>query len=192
MHVARAAEPLVDANTFVVVDGGDYVQWPRAYLAARRSGRWLRTGPLGHLGVSLPFALGCQVADPTARVLGFIGDGALGFYFMEFDTAIRHGLPVVFVLGNDATWGIDHVQQLAYFGRLAGTELRPVRYDRLVVELGGYGERVERPEELPGALARACAAGRPALVDVPVRRVPSPLAEATIRRRLAARERAAR
>src|SRR5262249_30876679 len=67
MHVARAAEPLVNADTFVVVDGGDYVQWPRAYLSARRPGRWLRTGPLGHLGVSLPFALGCQVADPSAR-----------------------------------------------------------------------------------------------------------------------------
>ncbi|HZU04747.1 MAG TPA: thiamine pyrophosphate-binding protein [Chloroflexota bacterium] len=187
MRVARAVEPFLDADTFLVFDGGDYVQWARSYLAARRPGRWLRLGPLGHLGIGLPLALGCQVAAPDARVVLFIGDGSLGFYFMEFDTAIRHQLPIVAIVGNDATWGIDNAFQLAYYGRAVATTLRPVRYDRLVAELGGHGEHVERAEDLPAALARAFAARRPALVNVAVRRIPSPLAEAMIRRRQAAR-----
>jgi acetolactate synthase I/II/III large subunit len=184
MTIARAVEPFLARDSGIVMDAGDFVQWPRAYLPARWPGRWIRTGPLGHLGVGLPMALGCQVAAPDARVALFIGDGGLGFYFMELDTAVRHNLPVVLVVGNDATWGIDNAYQLAYYGRAVATDLRPVRYDRLLLELGGHGERVERPDDLHGALERAFAAGRPALVDVAVRRIPSPLAEATMRRRL--------
>jgi len=184
MTVARAVEPFLAPDSIVVMDAGDFVQWPRAYLPARWPGRWIRTGPLGHLGVGLPMALGCQVAAPDARVTLFIGDGGLGFYFMELDTAVRHNLPVVVVVGNDATWGIDNGYQLAYYGRAVATNLRPVRYDRLMIDLGGHGERVERPDDLPGALERAFAAGRPALVDVALRRIPSALAEATMRRRL--------
>jgi acetolactate synthase-1/2/3 large subunit len=184
MTIGRAVEPFLAPDSFVVMDAGDFVQWPRAYLQARTPGRWIRTGPLGHLGVGLPMALGCQVAAPDARVVLFIGDGGLGFYFMELDTAVRHGLPLVVVVGNDATWGIDNGYQLAYYGRAVATDLRPVRYDRLMVDLGGHGERVERPDDLPAALVRAFAAGRPALVDVALRRIPSPLAEATMRRRL--------
>ncbi|HLI26010.1 MAG TPA: thiamine pyrophosphate-binding protein [Chloroflexota bacterium] len=188
MRVARAVEPLVDADTHVVLDGGDFVQWPRAYLPARRVGRWHRLGPLGHLGIGLPLALGIQAAEPEARVLLFIGDGSVGFYFMEWDTAVRHCLPIVAVLGNDATWGIDNYFQLAYYGRAVATTLRSVRYDRLVAELGGYGEHVEQASELAGALERAFASRRPALIDVAVRRVPSPLGEAMAARRLAVRQ----
>ncbi|MBX5490751.1 MAG: thiamine pyrophosphate-binding protein [Chloroflexi bacterium] len=187
MRVARAVEPFVDADTYVVMDGGDFVQWPRAYLLARKPGHWHRLGPLGHLGIGLPLALGIQAAVPDARVLLFIGDGSVGFYFMEWDTAVRHHLPIVAVLGNDATWGIDNYFQHAYYGRAVATSLRPVRYDRLVAELGGHGEHVEQPDALSAALERAFASRKPALIDVTVRRVPSPLGEAMAARRLAAR-----
>jgi len=187
MRVVRAVEPLLARDSFVVMDAGDFVQWPRAYLGARHPGRWIRTGPLGHLGVGLPMALGCQVAAPDARVALFIGDGGLGFYFMELDTAVRHNLPIVAVVGNDATWGIDQGYQIAYYGKAVATDLRPLRYDRLMIELGGHGEHVESPDELPGALERAFASGRPALVNVTVRRVASPLAEAAMRRKLGPR-----
>ncbi len=184
MRVVRAVEPHLPADAFVVMDAGDFVQWPRSYLKALRPGRWIRTGPLGHLGVGLPMALGCLVADPTVRAALFIGDGGLGFYFMELDTAIRHSLPLVVVVGNDAAWGIDQRYQLAYYGRAVATDLRPVRYDRLMIELGGHGEHVEGPDELPAAIERAFGARRPALVNVAVRRITSPLADAAIRRRL--------
>lgn len=184
MRVFREVARLLREDDILVFDGGDFIQWGRAYLPARRPGGWLRLGPLGHLGAGLPFALAAQRARPEARVFLFIGDGSFGFYAIEFDTAVRHNLPIVAVLGNDAAWGIDKNFQLAYYGRAVRTDLRPVRYDELVRALGGHGEHVERAEELGPALERALASRRPALVDVRVRTTPSPLAQAMIGRRL--------
>ena len=102
-------------------------------------------------------------------MLVFIGDGAFGFYTMEFDTCIRHDLPITTVLGNDATWGIDKTFQVAYYGRAVGTDLRHIRYDKVVDAIGGYTEHVEDPADVGEAVGRALASGRPSLVDVSVR-----------------------
>jgi acetolactate synthase-1/2/3 large subunit len=104
---------------------------------------------------------------------------------MEFDTAVRHGIPIIAIVGNDAAWGIDRQFQYAYYGRSVATDLRPTRYDRLVTELGGHGEHVERPEDLHGALERAWESGKPALVNVAIRSITSPLSEAMIERKRA-------
>lgn len=185
MHVAEALRPRLSERTVIVYDGGDFIQWSRAVLPARAPGRWLRLGPLGHLGAGLPFGLAAKAACPEDPVVVLMGDGGMGFYFMEFDTAVRHHLPATVIVGNDAAWGIDRQFQLAYYGRAVGTDLRPVRYDRLVAELGGHGEHVEHVAALAPALDRALASGRVACVDVAVQRVPSPLAEAMIARRQA-------
>lgn len=183
LHVAQEVEALLRDDAMVIVDGGDYVQWPRLYLKARRPGGWLRLGPLGQLGAGLPFALACRYAAPDAQVVLFMGDGSLGFYLAEIDTAIRHNLPVVIVLGNDALWGIDRNFQLAYYGRAVATDLRFVRYDRVVEAMGGHGELVERREDLSGALQRAFNSGKPALVNVVIKPAQSPLADAMIARK---------
>jgi acetolactate synthase-1/2/3 large subunit len=185
MHVVEALRPRLTAQTILVYDGGDFVQWGRATLPARAPGRWLRLGPLGHLGAGLPFGLAAKVACPDDPVIVFHGDGGLGFYFMEFDTAIRHRLRVSVIVGNDSAWGIDRQFQIAYYGRPVGTDLRPVRYDRLVAELGGHGEHVEDVGQLGPALDRALASDRVSCVNIAVQRVRSPLAEAMIARRQA-------
>ena len=110
------------------------------------------------------------------------GDGSFGFNGMEFDTAVRHGLPIIAVLGNDAAWGIDRQIQLGVYGKPVVTDLLPTRYDRVVEGLGGHGEHVDEPEQLEGAIRRAVDSGRPALVDVAVQRAISPRAEAAIAR----------
>ena len=190
LRVYREVESLLREDDVLVLDGGDYVQWGRGFLRARGAGRWLRLGNLAHLGCGLPFALAAKVALPQARVWLFTGDGSVGFYAMELDTAVRHGLPFVAVLGNDQAWGIDRGFQLEYYGRAVATDLRWVPYERVVEALGGYGEAVERPEDLGPALRRALEAGRPALVNVRVRWHPSPMAAAMVARHR--REEAAR
>ena len=102
---------------------------------------------------------------------------------MEFDTAVRHNLPFTAVLGSDSAWGIDRNFQLAYYGRAVATDLRTVRYDRVVEALGGHGEHVERGEDVAPAVERAIGSGRPSLVQVTVKSAPSPLAEAMIARK---------
>ena len=128
-------------------------------------------GPLGTLGVGMPFALAAQLANPDKRVVIVYGDGSFGLNGFEFDTAVRFGLPVIGVLGNDAAWGQMMRPQGATYGwdRLAATELALTRSDKVVEALGGHGELVEEPQELRPALERAAASGKPALVNVVIR-----------------------
>jgi acetolactate synthase-1/2/3 large subunit len=183
LDVFTGLEHLIDRDTFIIMDGGDYVQWGRSYFKARRPGRFIRLGPLSHLGAGIPYGMAAKLAHPESKTLVFMGDGSFGFYTMEFDTCIRHNLPITVVLGNDATWGIDKTFQVAYFGRAVGTDLRPIRYDKVVDAVGGYAEHVEDPREVGPAVARALDSGRPAVVDVAVRSGASPLADAMIARR---------
>ena len=183
VDVFTGIEHLIDADTFIILDGGDYVQWGRSYFSARRPGRFLRLGPLGHLGGGIPYGMAAKLAHPESKVLVFCGDGSFGFYPMEYDTCLRHNLPITTVMGNDATWGIDKTFQVAYYGRAIGTDLRFIRYDQVVAAIGGYAEYVEKPAEVGPAVERAINSGRPSLVNIAVRSGASPLAEAMINRR---------
>ena len=183
LDVYTNLEQHLDDDTVIIMDGGDYVQWGRAFLKARKPGRFMRLGPLSHLGAGIPYGMAAKLAHPESKVLVFIGDGAFGFYAMEYDTCIRHNLPITTVLGNDATWGIDKTFQLAYYNRAVGTDLRTIRYDKMVDAIGGYSEFVEKAEEVGPAVGRALESGRPSLVNVTVRSGASPLAEAMIARR---------
>ena len=183
LDVFTGLEHLIDRDTFIIMDGGDYVQWGRSYFKARMPGRFIRLGPLSHLGAGIPYGMAAKLAHPESKVLVFMGDGSFGFYTMEYDTCIRHNLPITVVLGNDATWGIDKTFQVAYFGRAVGTDLRRVRYDKVVDAVGGYAEHVEDPKEVGPAVARALDSGRPSVVDMSVRSGASPLADAMIARR---------
>ena len=183
LDVYTNLEQHLDDDTVIIMDGGDYVQWGRAFLKARRPGRFMRLGPLSHLGAGIPYGMAAKAAYPESKVLVFIGDGAFGFYAMEYDTCIRHNLPITTVMGNDSTWGIDKTFQLAYYNRAVGTDLRTIRYDKLVDAIGGYTEYVEAANEVGPAVSRALASGQPSLVNVTVRSGASPLAEAMIARR---------
>jgi acetolactate synthase-1/2/3 large subunit len=163
-EVARTAP----ADTIFVLDGGDILSFARLAIDPDEPGRFLDPGPYGCLGVGLPFANAAKLARPDLPVVCVSGDGALGINLMEFDTAVRHRLPVVVVVSNNAAWGIEWNSQRIDFGpdRTVGTALRDCRFDRVAQALGGHGERVTAPAELGPALARALAAGVPALVDV--------------------------
>jgi acetolactate synthase-1/2/3 large subunit len=98
-----------------------------------------------------------------------MGDGSFGFHMAELDTAARHGLPYVAVIGNDSRWNAEHQIQLRDYGanRAHGCGLAPgTRYDLVATALGGHGEHVESARDLAPALGRAFASGRPAVVNV--------------------------
>ena len=187
LDVYTRIEHLIDDDTFIVLDGGDYVQWGRCYLPARAPGHFIRLGPLSHLGGAIPYAMAAKLACPSSKVLAFMGDGSFGFYSMEYDTCLRHHLPITGIMGNDGNWGIDRTFQLAYFGRDIGTTLRPgVRYDQVVTAIGGHAELVEHPDAVAPAVQRALNSNLPSLVNIAVKSTPSPLADAMIARRTGA------
>jgi acetolactate synthase-1/2/3 large subunit len=109
-------------------------------------------------------------------VVVLTGDGALGFSVMELETAVRHNIPVVVVVANDAAFGVEVYYQAKWFGpdRVIGTELTNTRWDLLAQSLGAWGEYVDTPAQLQPALQRALASGKPACVNVMVQRTPSP------------------
>lgn len=186
LFVHKTLRSILRPDDCVVFDGGDFCHFGRSYLPALKPKRWFYVSSLGMLGSSLPTALAAKVAYPDSRVFMLTGDGAFGFNGMEFDTAVRHKLNIVALVGNDSAWGIDRQIQLGLYGRAVATELLQTRYDKMVDGLGGYGEFVERAEELEPALQRAIASGKPSLLNVAVERAISPRAEAAIGRRMAA------
>jgi acetolactate synthase-1/2/3 large subunit len=158
-------------SPIVIGDGGDIVATAAKILPVKSEGAWMDPGPLGTLGVGMPFALAAQLAHPDRRVVIVYGDGSFGLNGFEFDTAVRFGLPIIGVVGNDGAWGQMMRPQGAVYGwdRLQATLLNYTRYDKVVEALGGHGELVERPEELRPALERAAASGKPACVNVVIR-----------------------
>jgi acetolactate synthase I/II/III large subunit len=179
VHPARIAlevEKLMDAQSILAFDGGDCAGWARYAATARRPGGWLASTVLGHLGVGLPYALGAKLASPESKVVVLTGDGAMGFTLMEFETAVRHHIPVVVVVANDAAFGVEVYYQAKWLGpdRITGTELTNTRWDLIAESMGGWGEYVDTPDKLQPALQRAFDSGKPACVNVLTRRTPSP------------------
>ena len=181
MHPAALCRELSQALPRDVLyswDGGDFVHWGRALLPAREPGGWLRLGPLGAIGSSLPNALALQLAHPRRPVAVITGDGALGFYIAEMDTAVRHKLPIVVIVGNDAGWGLEReLQSFAYGGVTVACELQSTPYDVIMKGFGGGGETIERLEQVRPAVQRAFASGVPYCLNVKIRGVRSPFTE---------------
>lgn len=173
MRLCQEIADFVDTEPSIVIigDGGDIVAQASKVLRVPSNGVWMDPGPLGTLGVGMPFALAAQVAHPDRRVLIIYGDGSFGLNGFEYDTAVRFGLPIVGIVGNDAAWGQMMRPQAKVYGRdrLVATELGYTRYDRVVEALGGHGEHVTRPADIRPAIDRAFASGLPALINVEMR-----------------------
>lgn len=159
---------VVDRDTTVVGDGGDVVGCASKIVALARPGQWLDPGPFGCLGVGPSFAIAAKLLRPAERVLLIAGDGAFGLNGMEMETAVRFGLPMTVVIGNDGGWGQIRNPQLSFFGaeRAVGTSLPFTRFERMVEALGGKGLYVTEPGQLRPALERALGSGEVYCVNV--------------------------
>ncbi|HUD34298.1 MAG TPA: thiamine pyrophosphate-binding protein [Variovorax sp.] len=175
VQMLRPLQALIDSHpeSVLVCDGGEIGQWAMACLHASHR---INNGVAGSIGAGLPYALAACVARPDAPIVAVMGDGTVGFHIAEFDTAVRHGLSFVAVIGNDARWNAEYQIQLRDFGadRLIGCELRPTRYDAVAQAFGAHGECVVDADALPAALGRALASGLPACLNVMIEGLPAP------------------
>ena len=167
MRVYGELAQILDRNAVVIGDGGDFVSFAGRMIETHEPGCWMDPGPYGCLGAGPGAALAAKLAHPDRQVCLLLGDGAFGFAGMEFDTFVRHGVPIVGVMGNNGIWALEKHPMEFLYGYSVAAELQPgCRYDEVVRALGGHGELVERPDELRPALERAFASGKPALVNV--------------------------
>jgi thiamine pyrophosphate-dependent acetolactate synthase large subunit-like protein len=168
---AREIRDFLDPDAIAVGDGGDIVGISASILTPRYPGHWLDPGPFGCLGVGPSFAIAAKLAKPDKQVLIVYGDGSFGLNAMEYESAIRQRIPFVGIIGNDGAWGqIKVAQEMLYGpGNAPASELDPeAPYHRMVEGLGGYGEKVNQPDEIGPALKRAFDSGVPACINVMV------------------------
>jgi acetolactate synthase-1/2/3 large subunit len=167
MRVYHELSQVLDRDAVVIGDGGDFVSFAGRMIETYEPGCWMDPGPYGCLGSGPGFALAAKLAHPDRQVCLLLGDGAFGFSGLEFDTLVRHGVPVVGVMGNNGIWALEKHPMEFLYGYSVAADLQPeCRYDEIVRTLGGHGELVGRPGELRPALDRAFASGKPALVNV--------------------------
>ena len=165
MHPNRLISALRDAlpvDAIVVADGGDFLSFARVGLPATT---YLDPGSLGCIGIGTPFGVAASLAFPDRTVVVATGDGSFGFNAMEIDTAARHKAPVLIVVANNGSWAIEVRDQQETHGKVVGTRLQFADHAAMARGFGLHAERVERAEDLPGAIQRALA-NRPALLDV--------------------------
>jgi acetolactate synthase I/II/III large subunit len=169
VHPARLiaeVQRFADPDAIIVGDGGDFVSFAGRLIERPKPGLWMDPGPFGCLGSGPGYAMAAKLARPDRQVILLSGDGAFGFSAMEFDTMVRHRIPVVCVIGNNGIWALEKHPMLNMLGVSVAADLGPrTRYDKVVEALGGYGELVERPDQIKPALERAFKSGLPACIN---------------------------
>jgi len=165
----RALDRAAGDNAIFVADGGDFVATASYIVRPRGPLAWLDPGAFGTLGVGAGFALGAAAVRPDAEVWLLWGDGACGYGLAEIDTFVRHGMPVIAVVGNDAGWTQIAREQVKMLGDDVGTVLARTAYHEVARGFGAEGLEIRSDAEVADVLARArelAAAGRPVLVNV--------------------------
>lgn len=182
-HALREVLRALDPGATLVVDGGELSAWAGMSLHEAAPRRAMGCGYLGYLGMTPGLAIGAQVAEPDRRVVILAGDGGAGFHLQEFDTMVRHQLPIVTVVVNNACWAMSlHGQELMY-GEEAGvvSELGDTGYERVAEGFGALGLRVTELAEVGPAVRRALDHGGPACINLVVSgEVTHPVTEAML------------
>lgn len=167
-RLAREVADVIGGDGIIVADGGETSLWMAEQAVVLNAGDFLSHGYLGCLGTGIPFAIAAKVARPDKRVVAIIGDGSAGLNIAEFDTAVRHDIPVVVIVNNDQGWGMIRHGQRARYGndRVVGAELGATRYDVVAEGFGAHREFVTEASQIRPALERALASGKPACINV--------------------------
>lgn len=169
LRLCREIDAVLEDDSVLVADGGDFVGTASYVVRPRGPLRWLDPGAFGTLGVGGGFAIGAARARPSAQVWILYGDGSLGYSLIEFDSYVRHGLTPIAIVGNDACWAQIAREQVKMLKDDVGVRLARTDYHRAAEGLGAAGLVITRDEDIAPTLAQArelAAAGRPVLVNV--------------------------
>ena len=165
--VAHTIRKVLPENGLLVVDAGNGGKHVRSYFKSYEPGSFFCIDDWASVGGSLPIALGVKLARPDRPVLCASGDMGAMVNIGELETAMRENIPVVYVVFNDQGLGNERAFQNEHFGgRFFAVDYRNPDFGALAKVFGAHGEHVTRPGELEGAIRRAFASGKPAVVDV--------------------------
>lgn len=147
-------------NALFVADGGDFVGTSSYIVRPRSPLSWLDPGVFGTLGIGGGFAAGAKLCRPDQTVVIIYGDGSAAYSVAEFDTFVRHRLPVIAIVGNDASWSQIARDQVDILKDDCGTVLAHSDYEKIAIAFGGGGRRAATLKEFISALEEAQASIR--------------------------------
>jgi acetolactate synthase-1/2/3 large subunit len=157
----------LDPETAIVVDGGESGGWCQQHARSAGPGLFMANGYLGCLGISQGFAIGTAIAQPRPQCRSFHRRRRSGIPHPEFDTMVRHKLPVTTIVMNNSCWAISRRGQDIVFGEnRRSIVLADTNYDQVAIAFGGRGERVDRYEEIAPALKRAQKSKQPTCINL--------------------------
>ncbi len=168
IHLCQRLDAHLADQSLLIGDGGDFVATAAYTLSPRGPLTWLDPGVFGTLGVGAGFALGAKLVHPEADVWLLYGDGAAGFSMLEYDTFVRHGLPVIGLIGNDACWSQILRDQAVILEDDVACILADTAYHTIAEGCGAHGIRLDDPARIDAALAEALEVsrgGKPVLIN---------------------------
>ena len=158
-YVIERLYALTKGDAYVTSDVGQHQMWAAQYYKFDKPNRWINSGGLGTMGVGLPFAMGVQMAHPKATVACVTGEGSIQMCIQELSTCLQYGLPLKIILLNNRYLGmVRQWQEFFYQGRYAMSYMDALPdFVKLAESYGHVGMRIERPQDVDGALKEALA-----------------------------------
>lgn len=145
----------LDDKSILIGDGGDFIATASYLVHPRNPLSWLDPGPFGTLGIGAGFALASKLVRPEEEVWLLWGDGASGYGLIEFDSFVRHNIPIIAVIGNDAGWSQIERDQVEYLHDNVGTDLKYNNYHQLARSLGAEGLFIQNVDDISKMLNKA-------------------------------------
>ena len=163
LRLCKEVRDFMDRDAILTVDGTEILNFGRQSIPSFTPGSRLNSGPWGNVGTGIPFAIAAKAAHPDRQVVALTGDVSFGFNGMELEPAARQGINIITVVSNNAGIGARAPEMReTNYGQYMGFR----DYQKIAEAFGGYGERVEKPEDIRPALERAAASGVPAVINV--------------------------
>jgi 2-hydroxyacyl-CoA lyase 1 len=171
MNYYRPLQELQDAlprDAIIVTEGASTMDISRQVLDNYEARHRLDAGSWGTMGVGPGFAIAAQVANPGKRVIALEGDAAFGFDGLEVEVAVRHKLPITWIVFNNNGIGGGPSALPENAPLPPGAFVPNARYDKVIEAFGGKGYHVETPEEFRAALRESFASGATTLINVSI------------------------
>ncbi len=190
LQLALDVQEAMNDGDWLVIDGGNTHFWSEiavniAGWQGRKLGNILHPGTFSMLGVGVSFAIAAKLIQREKNIVLISGDGAFLSGGLSVEAAFQEKLPVVVVIDNNG--GLDCIsqQQERLFASEThfATDFRDIPFHTMFEGLGGYGELVERRDDLIPAVQRAIASGKTACVNVKTKGHISPIVLATTSKR---------
>jgi len=158
-YVVHKLHEITHGDAFIASDVGQHQMWAAQFYPFDKPRRWINSGGLGTMGFGLPAAMGVQFAHPNAQVACITGEGSIQMCIQELSTCKQYGLPIKIINLNNRYLGmVRQWQEFFYDKRYSHTYLESLPdFAKLVESYGHVGMKIERPDDVEGALKEAFA-----------------------------------